>query len=502
MASAVERAGVAVLAVIVIVAAIGGFLGLDTDGFWLDELFTAWVIGTDHNLTAVLARALTDVHPPIYYLSAFGVSEVFGSSETALRLYSATAALGALLVFAIGTRDSFTFTARLFAVAVAMGSTNWFLQSHFARSNSLAMLIAAVLLMLALRLVKHDRSERPASGAITALTVTMLVGPFVHFYLLFVDLAVLATLFIYCPRRRWFITMLGFGLTLAVAAYVKLVLNPRTVMLLDKAWIGNDLHWYLARTSMALLETSSWQTGLTVALCTAVAAVNLARMPFPRITAATLDARLICVAVPILVALAGIASSLLSQPNYTDRNVLIASPFLWGVFALIYDVGVGQLGRWRAGVTLLAAILLLPSATRVADRFRPYNTPFRGAAEWVLARPGCRGRTIPVLIDRMTRMKPGQAEMHARHEYGHYLAGQAGVSPVYVEDIMAGSALPHEACGIVGWATHYVRSRQQANALQRQLSARLGIPVTMTELRVTHDPDGMSSAYIYTLGRR
>jgi hypothetical protein len=45
---------------------IGAFFGLDSSSFWIDELFTAWVVKGDDGLSGVLTRALTDLHPPIY----------------------------------------------------------------------------------------------------------------------------------------------------------------------------------------------------------------------------------------------------------------------------------------------------------------------------------------------------------------------------------------------------------------------------------------------------
>lgn len=499
MTSTGDRAGVIILRFAVLIGVVGAFLGLDTDGFALDEFFTHWIIGTDHRIEAVLARALTDVHPPLYYLIIFAFSEVFGTSEAALRLFSVVAALGALAVFYVGTRHVFTPAARLFAVAVATVSSEWLLQSHYARSNSLAMLLAAVLLGLALALIRRDRAGQPATQLVAGLAGVMLFGAFVHFYMLFVALAVLAMLFVYCPRRRVVLAGLGIALTLLVGAYFTLIVTPRTVILMDQSWIGDSFTWYLRQTEFAVLRTVSWHTVVPVALCTGLATVILLRRRWTPITIASLDPRLICVAVPLLVALAGIVSSQLSRPNYTDRNLLLASPFLWGSLALIYDAGISRLDAQRGIAAGLVALLVLPAAARVVERFQPFQTPFRTSAEWIMARPGCRGRTIPVFIDRLTKMQPGQAELHARHEYGHYLAGAATVAPVYIEDVTAGGALPPAACGIVGWAAHYIHSRQQAEHLQRYLATRLDVPVTMTEFPVFRDSGNTRSAFIYTV---
>src|SRR3954467_11661171 len=99
------------------------FVGLDVSSYWIDELFTLFVIDHHGGVTEVLNRALTDTHPPAYYLIAHAWISLFGSSETALRGLSAIFAVAAVWVFFAVLKPWFSLPARAFATLVAAAST-------------------------------------------------------------------------------------------------------------------------------------------------------------------------------------------------------------------------------------------------------------------------------------------------------------------------------------------------------------------------------------------
>ena len=67
----------------------GAWFALGYHSLWFDELWTAGVVGTDHDVGAMFARNFAETNPPIYYLALFYFSQVAGVSDQALRAFSA-----------------------------------------------------------------------------------------------------------------------------------------------------------------------------------------------------------------------------------------------------------------------------------------------------------------------------------------------------------------------------------------------------------------------------
>lgn len=88
------------------------FVGLDTRSLWFDELFTAKLI-EPWPATTLFGRIVTDLHPPLYLLTLGAFAQLLGDGENGLRLPSALAACGAIVVFVLGTRAAFSLPARL-----------------------------------------------------------------------------------------------------------------------------------------------------------------------------------------------------------------------------------------------------------------------------------------------------------------------------------------------------------------------------------------------------
>lgn len=186
-------------------AAIGvaaSIFGLGINSFWVDEQFTVWVVGTDHDLAALAGRIVTDSHPPLCYLLVHAWAPVFGSGEVALRSFSLIASLAALVLFGVGTRRVFSIAARLCAVSLATTSLFWMLRAHNARSYGIAEVAVTALLVLALRLIDRERQDLPSGGTLAGLVAVMLGAVAIHFYARFVDVATLLVVFQLCPRRR------------------------------------------------------------------------------------------------------------------------------------------------------------------------------------------------------------------------------------------------------------------------------------------------------------
>jgi hypothetical protein len=474
--AAVEFLAVACFGLALGVGLIGAFVGLDTHSFWFDELFTATLLqpdGTGLLEGGLMARIATDVHPPVYLVLLSLYAKLAGTSDAALRSFSALCACGSLLVFVVGTRRSFSIGGRLFAGALAAGSLFWFFQAQNARSYALGLLIGAAILALTLRLLE-DRPWRESRPQWTSLVALMIVGSFVHFYVLYECLAVLIVLGLLRPPLR--VAMAAIGGTLLVAAllYVKLVITPFTRVSLDTNWYRNDFDWYLQVLGSCLYSTFG-RGGLVALLICAIVFV-FARMSGARTERRPLDriTVLLC-GVPLLVLAGAIASSTLQSPNFYDRNFLVASPFLWAVSARLYDAATAAAsGLLRRVLNAALAVIVLALASIVWHRL-PSNEvfpfdyePYRQSAEWIATLPECRDQVLPVIsTDLALWYKPGYADAIYTSGYGRYLRGFAHPELLFLADVRA-HAIPADlkrelqrridggGCPVLAWSAHNV----------------------------------------------
>ena len=96
---------------------------------WFDELITAGIVEPDGRSGSLFIRIASDLNAPLYPITLALYSKVVGTSDSALRSFSALAACAAVLLFLFGTQRSFSLPARLFGTAMATGSFYWFVRS-------------------------------------------------------------------------------------------------------------------------------------------------------------------------------------------------------------------------------------------------------------------------------------------------------------------------------------------------------------------------------------
>ena len=172
-----KRIAVASFGIACTIGLVGAFVGLDVSSFGMDELNTAWVFEAGIGFREFLARFLTDLHPPVYYVLAFLHVRLFGDDEVALRGLSAALGVAALLLFCTATRFYFSLAARLFAAAMATGSFFWFYQTQNARSYTLSLLIGVGILAISLSvLARRSRKDSRLPLRLAGLAVLMLVS--------------------------------------------------------------------------------------------------------------------------------------------------------------------------------------------------------------------------------------------------------------------------------------------------------------------------------------
>ncbi|TAJ40152.1 MAG: hypothetical protein EPO55_10455 [Reyranella sp.] len=492
------------------VGLVGAFVGLKVSSFWIDELFTAWIVEIGIGFDEFVARIVTDVHPPVYYMLAFLHAQLFGDDEVGLRSLSASCAVAAVLLFIVATKSYFSLAARLFGGAMATGSFFWFYQAQNARGYSLSFLIGVAMLTVSLSiLAKRSRHDVGMVRELTGLAALMLIGSFVHFYLMYECLAVLIVLGFFCPRQRIVLAALAAVLLISIGLYVKVVIEVFSQYSTTTNWIHGDPSWYLAQLHSALIYSFTNKALLALAICAGAFATQwflvvrqarlgqavlpsrstsrsappsgvlaLGRFPFDPETA-------LFVGVPVIILVGGIASSLLIAPNFTDRNLLVCAPFLWGFCAKLYDAGVPDAERpvRMAANLLLSAVVLWTVVTMTAGRARPWNEPFRESAEWIRTFPECRDRPVPV-INAQPRawFKPGYSEILYGDFYASYLADFARPQVVFKEDILAHKVsdemkeylqwrIDGNGCPVLAWSIHLITEEEFAEAARELLKA-------------------------------
>lgn len=484
-----------------LVGLIGAFVGLGTSSFWVDELFTAWVVGTDHNLLAAAERALTDIHPPLYYLSIFSFSQIFGESDIVLRAFSAVTAVASILVLVFACQSSFSLNARCFAAALATSSIFWFYQAQNARSNSLGMFESAIIMALGLTLLQSSKglAQRPVATA--AFLIVAFIGAFTHFYVGYVALAAILSIAVLRPDYRMVMGASAAALLVAMGAYVKMVAQPHGEWLIGTSWMRADLRWYLGNLHSALSATSDPFALVALMLCTGLMIFGLfksgalsrqqlhdhlqllLRAPLTALREADQSA-LFLFLTPTIVLGGAVVSSALLAPNFTDRNFLLVSPFLWGLAAKIYDSAFQRCPeRLRPFANTALFALLVTSCTIVLTRSYSRNMQYREAARWISRSEGCSGQLIPILVDVSVNAveitKPGFLERIIPATRARYLPSSPTRlfrvnqdAPVELKEMLR-QRVAQGRCAILGWSAD-PEPRARANEIASILVEQTG----------------------------
>ncbi|CAN0431707.1 unnamed protein product, partial [Phaeothamnion confervicola] len=263
--------------------------------------------------------------------------------------------------------------------------------------------------------------------------------------------------------------------------YVKAIIEEFSQYSTTTNWIYGNPSWYLDQLRAALTYSFTKKAMLALAICVAALATQwrffvrstpaastsrsgvLGRFPFDPQT-------VLFVGVPIIVLAGGIVSSLLIAPNFTDRNLLICSPFLWAFCAKLYDTSVPGAERpvRMAANLLLSAVVLWTVVAMTLGRERRWNEPFRESADWIRTFPECRDRPIMV-INAQPRawFKPGYSEILYADFYANYLGDFAHPQVVFKEDILAHKIsdemkeylqwrVDGNGCPVLAWSIHLI----------------------------------------------
>jgi len=472
------------LGLAIVAGLVGAFVQLDRSSLWYDELFTAWVTTADSHPVEVWHRIATDLHPPLYYATTYLWSLLFGTGDAGLRSYSAVCAVAAVGVLFFALKPVVSLPGRLVAAALATGSREWFYMAQNARAYALCLLLSAVLIGLAVEILK-DRAER--RGPLIGLAAAAFAGAFTHFFMTFEAVGLCLLLAWYVPRRRLVLTGLAAGLVVANELYLKAVIEPDARFSVIHTWMSNTPGAFADNILDALKMLGLKEVAILALLAGIVIGLwRLARSGFKvRLTPPGDPVAVICWGVPALVLVFSIVTSVLIRPNFTPQNALVCAPFVWAGCGRLYDRAV--VGRGALVIKIVVTLFVLALAPVVAGRFVERNEPWKESAAGIQAFAACRGRTIPVVSEDGPYLRdPKFPEAYGDFIYGRYLDGFAQTYVFEHADIAAGRLAPStradlaarlggQGCPVLAWDAHTGDDHYGAT-LARQIVAAVAPP--------------------------
>ena len=380
--------------------AVFAYVGLSTSGYWIDELFALFLIDHSGGLAEVMRRSLTDTHPPLFYLLAYGWTQVFGVSETGARSFSATLMVASLaLLFAV-LRRLYSTRAAAFGVAVAASSKLFFEQSQNLRNYPLTVLLGVALAGATLAIRRRAAAGTIPAWMAAAFWAIGLAGSFTHFYLFLAVGAAHLFLLIQLQgaKRRGWVLLSGASIFAPVAAYVVL-LTRGSQQDVQNMWFSNALADLFIQLVRGLTQAWSWTALGAIAL---LAAIALLRRRPDAVEAADPERRAaaqLSALVIVLVIAAGLTVSLAIAPSFGARNLVVLGPFFWIAAAGLYDAAAPRLGKFGGQALVVALVVLLAgNVANLRGRFLVRAEAFRESAALVAGEPACAGQSIPVVF--------------------------------------------------------------------------------------------------------
>jgi hypothetical protein len=470
------------------------FVGLGVTSYWIDELFTLFVIDHDDGLGEVLSRALTDTHPPAYYFLAYGWIHALGSSEVSLRAFAALCAVGAVAGLFLVLKPWFSLPARAFAVLIAAASTLTFDYAQTARSYSLCVLISVGLTGLAFAIHARARADtRVPWRLIGPFWLLSLLASYTHFYL-FLEVGGLHLFLLLAapwkgretPRFRLIVLVSGALLFAAMTAYV-LALLSATRQDLQNMWFDNSAGFLVRQAAWAVGRI--WGGGVAAIVVLALVPWGdrmrlAAGRPTPPPPAMPLWPLAMAGTVTATVLVAGLAVSLAIAPSFGKRNLLVFAPFLWVLPAWLWDAAAPDPSK--AGGKALIAVLFVAggiNAVQLPLRFKPRDEDWRASAELVAGLPGCRTADIAVVQPWIFGPStPFFRDLARRYFYGRYYPVPERLHPFTPEEFdkpppeLAALLARKDGCRVIAWGVHDL-DKDSAPVVRSDLERAVGGPV-------------------------
>jgi mannosyltransferase len=329
------RTPLQVLAAITAFAALLRFLTLDLQSFWLDEAVTAQLVRESFGdmLSTIPDSEST---PPLYYVLAWGWSQVFGGWEVGLRSLSALFGTATVPVaYAIGARVA---SERAGLAAAALVAVNpllvWYSQE--ARAYALLVLLSACALLFFIRSLEQWLSRDLAWWAVfAALSLAT------HYFAVFVIVPEAVWLLVAARRRE--------QLPAAARAVALPVLAGAALLPLAVDQRSNEFADYIDETSLA---------------------TRIAQIPKQLFIG--FDAPLELILVPVALGLAAFAIWLLWKPARSDTRARLRAPARVALAGLALPLLVALVGvdylLTRNVIAVVVPLAVLLAAGFVLDR--------------------------------------------------------------------------------------------------------------------------------------
>lgn len=356
------------LMIVLLIGALVRLHQLGAESIWLDEAVS---IRIAHMSPGEIFEAIkTDNNPPLYYLLLHYWMIVFGDSEVATRMLSATAGVLALgVIYRVG--DILFGRPTGLAAALLLALSPFHIRfSQEDRAFALAAFLALLSFYFLLRL-SRERSVGVQAGYVLSTSLLM----YTHVYGLLVVAAqgvyVITTALLRTAERP------PLGRWLVLQAIILMLYIPGFVLL--AGWLGSPLKrtWIPMPTARSILDTvtdyagSSWLLALLGALCV-LGALSLVRVDVPKLYMLALWL-LVPVALPITI-------SIFYTPLFVDRYGIVALPALY----LLAGIGAVDLARAfrknTAKIAVLGGMAALVVTLSVASLQSYWNTV--GKEQW------------------------------------------------------------------------------------------------------------------------
>lgn len=512
-----------VYGLIALVACTTAFVGLSASSLWIDELFTVYTIHHHGGFGEVFRRALTDVHPPLYYFFMYAWTRLAGLSEIALRLPSAVFSVASIFIFALGARRVLSHTAIAFACAVASVSEFWFEQSQNTRSYGLCLALSAALLSVAIAFRRRTITSTTFPFAQwILLSLLGLIGSLTHAYLLLTTGVVLAFLLLSLPSWRIRIVLVMTGLVILALnlAYYRSIIHSSQLDL-QNLWFDNSIGFFRQHILFAFYGLMQRQVIIVTALLILFGIrQKMAGEPyFVQDEHDTRWAVALAAFVPIGVIVCGIGVSLAVAPSFSDRNLLTCVPFVWLLIGRLYDAA-GPRGYTRGSIIVAALAMVLVGSylSRLPMRELPRRENWRASAQFVSQLPGCTGQLIPAVLPyRFGHASPYFRALAEHDFFGYYMppgaqiraympAELAARHPVEeLPPLLASRAANADTggCPLLAWAIHDI-DESSAMKIALDLARQPGVAprrVLMQEF-IAYQPRGVKweavpDGYVY-----
>jgi mannosyltransferase len=347
------------------------FSTLDSQSFWADEVATVKLLDLD--LPSML-RAIPDSEgtPPVYYVLAWGWTQLFGTGEIGVRSLSALAGAAAVPVFYAAAAELCSRRVALAVAALAAVNPLLIWYSQEARSYSLVVLLGALSVWAFARML---RRPSPGLAAVWMLASALALGT--HYFAGFLVAAEAAWLLAAQRTRRQAAPAVA-GLAIVVMALIPLVTQQEQLGV--GSWISatGSLPYRAGRAVKQSvlgydlpLETAATLVGAGLVAAGLVLALRLRDEDGKRGVriAGVLGGG--AAGVPLVLAIAG--------HDYFDVRNLIAA---WLPLAIVVTGGLLSKRAGGLGIAAVAALVLIEATATIGVALEPgwQREDWRGAA--------------------------------------------------------------------------------------------------------------------------